>query len=74
MVVEEVTAATVAPQSKLLAIFMIFESCMVKHPFCDSSHSPKKKRILAANKASVGTMGRPALRSRSDQYFYESQY
>jgi len=37
-------------------------------------HSPKKKRILGVAKGSVGTMGRPALRSRSDQYFYENQY
>lgn len=39
-----------------------------------NSSSSKKKRILGATKGNVGTMGRPAFRSRSDQYFHEVQY
>ena len=41
-----------------------------------SSTSPKKKKFLGstASKGGSGTMGKPAMRSRSDQYFFENQY
>lgn len=45
-------------------------------PRASNSTSPKKKKFLGstASKGGSGTMGKPAMRSRSDQYFFENQY